>query len=253
MNVDPLTEKYNFQSPYVYADNNPVFFVDINGMSPMSPLTDIYLNRNGKEILRVKNNQPDRTFIVKTTKTTKQLYEGGIRDGHTNPISKDVAKKTENLIKSGNVNGEHMSNTVQISNPDTQQEMLEHVSQDNGKGGVITKTNFKNMNPNNFKEFSGNIDKNGKIIDKTYGPLTIPMAGVEVIEAGGNYDFHSHPSGLYKDGDITRGFTQPPSYRDISSAKGTEYVFGMRLHKVYIYNETGVVAIIPFKKFGNKK
>jgi len=32
MNVDPLTEKYNFQSPYVYADNNPVLFRDINGM-----------------------------------------------------------------------------------------------------------------------------------------------------------------------------------------------------------------------------
>jgi len=32
MSVDPLTEKYNFQSPYVYADNNPIFFVDINGM-----------------------------------------------------------------------------------------------------------------------------------------------------------------------------------------------------------------------------
>jgi len=32
MNLDPLTEKYNTHSPYVYANNNPVLFKDINGM-----------------------------------------------------------------------------------------------------------------------------------------------------------------------------------------------------------------------------
>ena len=31
MNVDPKAEQYNFQSPYAFANNNPVLFVDING------------------------------------------------------------------------------------------------------------------------------------------------------------------------------------------------------------------------------
>ena len=46
MNVEPLTEKYNFQSPYVYADNNPIFFVDINGMGVDPPLKEMKIRRN---------------------------------------------------------------------------------------------------------------------------------------------------------------------------------------------------------------
>jgi RHS repeat-associated protein len=42
--VDPLAEKYNFQSPYVYANNSPVLFMDINGMGVD---TDFVLDKDG--------------------------------------------------------------------------------------------------------------------------------------------------------------------------------------------------------------
>ncbi len=34
MTIDPWTEKFNFQSPYVYALNNPVRFTDYMGLGP---------------------------------------------------------------------------------------------------------------------------------------------------------------------------------------------------------------------------
>ena len=79
--------------------------------------------------------------------------------------------------------------------------------------------------------------------------------------------YHSHPSGTdYED---NAGFTnattiktetsttsyrynQAPGRVDLSEARTrTDYSFGMRDRKVYIYNSTGVQAVIPMNRFVN--
>jgi len=229
----------------------------IDGMKPDDM---IYLNENGKEIQRVKNGQPDRTFVVKTTKSTSDIYtpeeiESG-KAGNSNPISKSDAKKTEAEIGKGNLTGDHMSNVVETENASTMKSMYDIVSQDNGKGGTRDANN---------REYGGEISAAGQITESKPGEVSNPKTDSEAIVTHRTFGddtrtiFHSHPSGQIVEGPgsntvggstTTYQFQQGPSSDDISnSGSSVQYEFGRRSGTVYIYNSTGVVATLPSKIF----
>lgn len=214
----------------------------------------IYLNSKGREIYRIEGRASEQVFVVRTFKTTQQLYSGGTRDGHSNPISRKVARQTERLLSRGKLEGDHMQNLIPIVNRTEQQKILDHAMQD-GKGtgrhlSAARLDNFK-LKIQYFKERTGDINQNGQYIAGPDSPPGIPGQHVKEIHAGGFHDVHTHPEGTFTDANGNKwAYTQPPSNRDILSSDCTQYVLGMTSRKVYVYDSTGVLAIIPFKRFG---
>ncbi len=63
LTIDPLAEKFPNQSPYAFCNNNPVYFVDPNGMEAV-PGDDIYVYKNQKtQVVHTGDSTPNRLFV----------------------------------------------------------------------------------------------------------------------------------------------------------------------------------------------
>lgn len=209
----------------------------------------VYLNRSGKEITPGPHTKIHKTFIVRTTLTTEDLYgiipeeKNHRQRGNVNSISEAKADTIENLIKKGKFEeARQAGNLVELRPLAERQADGIFILRDNGEGGEATKNN---------REYATIIYKGGrrqvklgKVADPCKGGIGVDIPVSENIIM---YS-HSHPSGKKQvQGTPCYFYPQAPSKADIKKApvKQTRVVFGRDSDLVYIYNRSGVIAALP--------
>ncbi len=76
MTVDPMTEKFSHQSPYVYADNDPIRFIDFMGMN-----ADEYVFYNDQLVYYNPTDEPDVVYEAELTFREDESHPAGVRLG----------------------------------------------------------------------------------------------------------------------------------------------------------------------------
>lgn len=94
---DPLAEGYFSNSPYHFSGNNPVRFLDLNGMN----YDDFYFAQDGELIAYVENDDPDRVFVAKDDEQVEANLKNATDQGMYDEVEMTNAEVEEKMNDNG--------------------------------------------------------------------------------------------------------------------------------------------------------